>query len=86
MVRLPIPLLTSRPNQSKYHAGVWDGIALGNYTTLEWPIVPEADLQPYIDDVLNEIEFITGNTSTKWGQVRASLGREEPYTLRFIEM
>ncbi|KAE9400941.1 glycoside hydrolase [Gymnopus androsaceus JB14] len=58
---------------------VWDGIALGNYTTLD-------GFTAYIDDVLNEIEFITGNTSTKWGQVRASLGREEPYALRFIEI
>lgn len=62
-------------------------MSTANYSDLaDWPVVPEADLQPYVDDVLNEIEFITGNSSTKWGKVRASLGREEPYTLRFIEM
>jgi alpha-L-arabinofuranosidase len=49
-------------------------------------VVPEADLQPYIDDVLNEIEFITGDASTQWGSVRAGLGRQEPYALKFIEM
>ncbi|KIK71567.1 glycoside hydrolase family 51 protein [Collybiopsis luxurians FD-317 M1] len=67
--------------------GVWSGIATANYSDLpDWPIVPEADLQPYVEDVLNELEFITGNSSTKWGQVRASLGREEPYSLKFIEV
>ncbi|KAL0951925.1 hypothetical protein HGRIS_008579 [Hohenbuehelia grisea] len=68
--------------------GVWDGISIANYSDLStWPIVPEDDLQPYIDDVLNEIEFIVGDAkSTKWGKVRASLGREEPYALKFIEI
>jgi alpha-N-arabinofuranosidase len=32
---------------------VWDGLYLdGN-------ILTEADLQPYVDDVLNELEFLT---------------------------
>ncbi|KAJ7597816.1 glycoside hydrolase superfamily [Mycena floridula] len=68
--------------------GVWSGISIGNYSDLpDWPIVPEADLQPYIDDVINEIEFITGDAkTTKWGQVRASLGRTAPYALKFIEI
>ncbi|TFK42073.1 glycoside hydrolase [Crucibulum laeve] len=68
--------------------GVWDGISIANYSDLStWPVVPEAELQPYIDDVLNEIEFIIGDAkTTKWGKVRASLGREEPYALKFIEI
>ena len=50
-------------------------------------MVPEADLQPYIDDVLNELEFIVGDAkTTEGGKLRASLGRTEPYSLRFIEM
>lgn len=70
------------------HVGIWDGISIANYSDLTtWPIVPEEDLQPYIDDVLNELEFITGDPdTTQWGQVRASLGRTEPYELRFIEV
>ncbi|THU89381.1 glycoside hydrolase [Dendrothele bispora CBS 962.96] len=67
--------------------GVWSGISTQNYSEFStWPIVPEADLQPYIDDVLNEIEFIVGDANTTWGSVRASLGRTEPYALRFIEI
>ncbi|KAJ7811769.1 glycoside hydrolase [Mycena olivaceomarginata] len=46
-----------------------------------------ADLQPYIDDVLNELEFIVGDaTTTEGGKHRASLGRTEPYSLKFIEI
>lgn len=49
--------------------------------------MPQADLQPYIDDAFNEIEFITGDAkTTKWGKVRASLGREKPYALKYVEM
>ncbi|KAJ7361013.1 glycoside hydrolase [Mycena albidolilacea] len=68
--------------------GVWDGISIANYSDLStWPVVPEADLQPYIDDVLNELEFIVGDaTTTEGGKHRASLGRTEPYSLKFIEI
>ncbi|KAJ7605069.1 glycoside hydrolase [Mycena polygramma] len=51
------------------------------------PLFPEADLQPYIDDVLNELEFIVGDAkTTEGGKLRASLGRTEPYSLKFIEI
>lgn len=67
---------------------MWAGISIANYSDLgTWPVVPEADLQPYVDDVLNEIEFVTGDAeTTKFGKLRASLGRKEPYALKFIEM
>ncbi|KAF9566985.1 glycoside hydrolase [Agrocybe pediades] len=68
--------------------GVWSGIATANYSDLStWSVVPQEDLQPYIDEVLNEIEFIVGDAkTTKFGKLRASLGREEPYALRLIEI
>ncbi|PBK76468.1 glycoside hydrolase [Armillaria solidipes] len=68
--------------------GIWSGISISNYSDLTtWPIVPEEDLQPFIDDALNEIEFIVGDAETSvWGQLRASLGRAEPYQLRLIEV
>ncbi|KAJ7194659.1 glycoside hydrolase [Mycena pura] len=68
--------------------GVWDGISIANYSDLStWPVVPEADLQPYVDDVLNELEFIVGDAkTTEGGKLRASLGRTEPYSLKFIEI
>ncbi|KDR85498.1 hypothetical protein GALMADRAFT_132190 [Galerina marginata CBS 339.88] len=73
---------------NQFITGVWDGISIANYSDLStWPVVPEEDLQPYIDDVLDEIEFIVGDSkTTKFGKLRASLGREEPYSLRLIEI
>ncbi|KAJ7045120.1 glycoside hydrolase [Mycena alexandri] len=68
--------------------GVWDGISTANYSDLStWTVVPEADLQPYVDDVLNELEFIVGDAkTTEGGKLRASLGRTEPYALKYIEI
>ncbi|KZT41976.1 glycoside hydrolase [Sistotremastrum suecicum HHB10207 ss-3] len=67
---------------------IWSGIATANYSDLTtWPIVPEADLQPYIDDAINEIEFITEDAKTnKNAALRAQLGREEPYALKYVEI
>lgn len=61
---------------------------MANYSDLgTWTVVPQQDLQPFVDDVLNEIEFVIGDAkTTKFGKMRASLGREEPYALRFVEM
>ncbi|KAF8204203.1 glycoside hydrolase [Mycena galopus ATCC 62051] len=68
--------------------GVWDGTSTANYSDLTtWSVVPEADLQPYIDDVLNELEFIVGDAeTTAGGKLRASFGRTTPYALKFIEI
>ncbi|GLB43574.1 putative alpha-L-arabinofuranosidase C-terminus [Lyophyllum shimeji] len=68
--------------------GIWSGISVANYSDFgTWPVVPEQDLQPYINEALEEIEFIIGDAkTTKGGKLRASLGRAEPYNLRFIEI
>jgi alpha-N-arabinofuranosidase len=49
-------------------------------------IVPKDQLQPYIDDALDEIEFIRGPAYSKWGKVRAKLGHPKPFKLRFVEV
>ena len=43
-----------------------------------------SDLQPYIDDALDLIEFANGATSTKWGKLRADMGHPEPFNLKYI--
>lgn len=49
--------------------------------------MPEDQLQPYIDDVINEIQFITdAANASEWGALRAQYGRTEPYALRYVEM
>ena len=42
------------------------------------------DLQPYIDDALDLIEFATGSTDTKWGKLRADMGHPAPFNLKQI--
>ena len=42
------------------------------------------DLEPYIQDALDLIEFANGSTDTKWGKLRADMGHPAPFNLKFI--
>ena len=42
------------------------------------------ELQPFIQDALDLIEFANGGTDTEWGAVRAGMGHPEPFNLKFI--
>jgi len=44
------------------------------------------DLEPYVDSALDEIEYVTGDTSTKWGAERARDGHPAPFPLHYIEV
>ncbi|KAJ3122573.1 hypothetical protein HK098_002752 [Nowakowskiella sp. JEL0407] len=48
--------------------------------------VPEAEIGPYVQSVLNQIEYVMGSTSTKYGALRASHGREKPFKLKYVEL
>ncbi len=43
-------------------------------------------LQPFVQDALDEIEFVTGDASTKWGAKRAQLGHPKPFPLHYVEI
>ena len=45
---------------------------------------PLEDLQVWIDDALDLIEFANGPTDSHWGQLRADMGHPEPFNLRSI--
>ena len=47
---------------------------------------PGPDLQPFVQDALDEIEYVTGDTSTKWGAERAKNGHPAPFTLNYVEI
>ena len=47
-------------------------------------VVPLDQLQPYIDDALDLIEFANGDVSTKWGKVRADMGHPAPFNLKMM--
>ena len=47
-------------------------------------VVPVGDLDPYIQDALDLIEFANGGTDTKWGGLRAAMGHPESFHLKMM--
>jgi alpha-L-arabinofuranosidase len=61
--------------------GVFAGYAL------QGEVIPAGTkLEPYVQDALEEIEYIIGDTKTKWGAVRAKAGHPKPFPLRYVEI
>ncbi|MBP1966739.1 LamG-like jellyroll fold domain-containing protein [Paenibacillus aceris] len=48
------------------------------------PMIPLGDLQPYIQDALDLIEYANGDVTTKWGAARAANGHPEPFHLKYL--
>lgn len=42
------------------------------------------ELQPFVQDALDLIEFANGDTTTTWGKLRAEMGHPAPFNLKFI--
>ncbi|MEO7101064.1 MAG: alpha-L-arabinofuranosidase C-terminal domain-containing protein [Luteolibacter sp.] len=49
-------------------------------------IKPGADLEPYLQEALEEIEYVTGPVGSKWGAQRAKDGHPAPFKLRYVEI
>ena len=60
---------------------VYAGYSLGGEV-----VKPGPDLEPYVQEALEEIEYVTGGTDTKWGAVRARNGHPAPFPLRYVEV
>ncbi len=43
-------------------------------------------LQPFVDEALEEIEYVTGDANTKWGAQRVKDGHPEPFKLSYVEI
>lgn len=56
------------------------------YSMRQEHVNPGADLDPYVQDALDEIEYTTGAVDTKWGAVRAQNGHPEPFKLTYVEV
>lgn len=56
----------------------------GGYDPHHKRMVPLDELTPWIEDALDLIEFANGDTSTKWGSIRADLGHPEPFGLEYL--
>ncbi|KKY23468.1 putative alpha-l-arabinofuranosidase a [Phaeomoniella chlamydospora] len=61
---------------------VWDGLYL------DGTIIPESEIDIYVQDALNELEFIMGDSSTTYGALRVSLGygSEPIYNIKYVEV
>ncbi|HEV2214645.1 MAG TPA: alpha-L-arabinofuranosidase C-terminal domain-containing protein, partial [Terracidiphilus sp.] len=60
---------------------VYAGYSLGGQH-----VTPGPDLEPYIQDALDEIEYVTGDASTKWGAERIKDGHPAPFPLTYVEI
>lgn len=47
-------------------------------------VVPADELAPYIQDALDLIEFANGDTTTRWGALRAAMGHPAPFHLKMM--
>ncbi len=60
---------------------VFAGYALGGEH-----IPAGAGLTPFVQDALDEIEYLTGDMTTRWGKVRAQNGHPAPFLLHYVEI
>ena len=48
--------------------------------------VPMNEMQPFVQDALDAIEYANGPVSSKWGAERAKNGHPAPFNLKYIEI
>jgi alpha-N-arabinofuranosidase len=56
------------------------------YSMAQEHVDPGPTLEPYIQDALDEIEYVTGDASTKWGAERVKNGHPAPFPLHYVEI
>ena len=56
------------------------------YSLQQEHVNPGPELAPFVQDALDEIEYVTGDGSTKWGAERAKDGHPAPFALSYIEV
>ena len=53
----------------------------------DWMVdVNSSELNEYIQEALDAVEYCNGDTTTTWGRVRAQNGHPEPFNLQLIEI
>ncbi|ESZ98507.1 alpha-L-arabinofuranosidase E [Sclerotinia borealis F-4128] len=60
---------------------VWSGLSLN-----KGGVVSGTALTPYVNDILDELAFLLGPTSTTLGALRESYGQAAPYKISYIEV
>ena len=58
----------------------------GGYSLRGQHIDAGTNLVPYVEEALDEIEYVAGDAGTQWGAQRARDGHPEPFPLRYVEV
>ena len=61
--------------------GVYAGYSLGGQH-----VEPGPNLQPYVQEALDEIEYVISDANTKWGEQRVKDGHPKPFKLTYVEI
>jgi alpha-N-arabinofuranosidase len=56
------------------------------YSMAQEHVEPGAALEPYLQDALEEVEYVTGGPDTKWGAERIKDGHAAPFPLHYVEI
>jgi alpha-N-arabinofuranosidase len=56
------------------------------YSLEQEHVDPGPALEPYVQDALDEIEYVTGNADTRWGAERVKDGHAAPFPLHYVEV
>ncbi len=56
------------------------------YSLMQEHVDPGPALEPYVQDALDEIEYVIGDANTKWGAERVKNGHPAPFPLRYVEI
>lgn len=46
--------------------------------------IPMCDMDDYVQEVLDLIEWANGDATTKWGKIRAEAGHPKPFNLKYV--
>jgi alpha-L-arabinofuranosidase len=46
--------------------------------------IPMCEMDDYVQEVLDLIEWANGDKNTKWGKIRAEAGHPEPFNLKYV--
>ncbi len=78
---LPEYLLWCRQLNAEPVLAVFAGYVLNHDHLVAGPA-----LQPYVDEALEEIEYVSGPADSSWGKRRAADGFPEPFALHYVEV
>lgn len=74
----PVPILPCGVSCQGSNGG-W-----GLWPTQAQDVVDMKDMDEWVQDALDLIEWANGDASTKWGKVRADAGHPEPFNLKYL--